>query len=81
MCVKPFAQRKGLGSKLVQLGFDRARVAGIPLTVCAEAPSIPFFTAIGFKETNHVDMDLRKYAPANSGFGMFRLAGMLWNPC
>ncbi|KAJ5116131.1 hypothetical protein N7456_000479 [Penicillium angulare] len=79
MCVKPFAQRHGIGSKLVQLGFDRARAAGIPLFVCAEAPSIPFFTALGFKETEHVDIELRKYAPDNSGFGIFRLAGMIWH--
>ncbi|KAJ5288784.1 hypothetical protein N7478_001814 [Penicillium angulare] len=79
MCVKPFAQRHGIGSKLVHIALDRARVAGIPLFVCAEAPSIPFFTALGFKETGHVDIDLRKYAPDNSGFGIFRLAGMIWH--
>ncbi|KAJ5621561.1 hypothetical protein N7528_006344 [Penicillium herquei] len=80
MCVKPTAQRNGVGSKLVQLGIDRAKAGGVPLTVCAEAPSIPFFTSLGFVETKHVDMDLRKYAPDNSGFGIFRLAGMIWRP-
>ncbi|KAJ5707570.1 hypothetical protein N7488_007371 [Penicillium malachiteum] len=80
MCVKPTTQRHGVGSKLVQLGIDRAKAGGVPLTVCAEAPSIPFFTSLGFVEMKHVDMDLRKYAPDNSGFGIFRLAGMIWRP-
>ncbi|KAJ6114492.1 hypothetical protein N7486_000270 [Penicillium sp. IBT 16267x] len=80
MCVKPSVQRHGVGSKLVQLGVDRAKAQGVPLVVCAEAPSIPFFDKLGFKETMHVDIDLRKYAPANSGFGNFRLAGLVWHP-
>ncbi|KAJ6016219.1 hypothetical protein N7540_010810 [Penicillium herquei] len=80
MCVKPTAQRQGIGSRLVQLGFDRAKAHGIPLKVCAEAPSIPFFNSLGFVETRHVDIDLREYAPDNSGFGTFRLAGMIWRP-
>lgn len=80
MCVKPSVQRHGVGSKLVQLGFDRAKAEGVPLAVCAEAPSIPFFDKLGFKETVHFDIDLRKYATANSGFGMFRLAGLMWHP-
>lgn len=80
MCVKPSVQRHGVGSKLVQLGFDRAKAEGIPLAVCAEAPSIPFFDKLEFRETVHFDIDLRKYATANSGFGVFRLAGMMWHP-
>lgn len=80
MCVKPSAQRHGIGSSLVQLAFDRAKAQGIPVNVCAEAPSIPFFDSIGFKETKHVDIDLRNYAAENSGFGVFRLSGMIWHP-
>ncbi|KAJ5120166.1 hypothetical protein N7448_010835 [Penicillium atrosanguineum] len=80
MCVKPSCQRNGIGSKLVQLGFDRAKAEGIPLAVCAEAPAYGFFVKLGFKDTTHCDMDLRRYAPANSGFGIFRLSGMIWRP-
>ncbi|KAJ5917887.1 hypothetical protein N7454_010262 [Penicillium verhagenii] len=79
ICVKPAFQRRGVGSTLIQLGVDRAKAEDISLAVCAEAPSIPFFEKLGFKETVHVDMELRKYAPANSGFGIFRLAGMIWH--
>lgn len=80
MCVKPFCQRHGIGSELVQLGFDRAKAEGIPLAVCAEAPAYEFFVKLGFKDTIHCDIDLQKYAPANSGFGVFRLSGMVWRP-
>jgi predicted N-acetyltransferase YhbS len=80
MCVKPSHQRKGIGSKLVQLGFDRAHAEGIPLTICAEAPAYEFFNKLGFEDMTHYDIDLRKYAPANSGFGIFRLTGMVWRP-
>lgn len=80
MCVKPSFQRNGIGSKLVQLGSHRARAEGIPLVVCAEAPAYEFFVKLGFQDTRHCDIDLRKYAPANSGFGVFRLSGMIWRP-
>lgn len=80
MCVEPSRQRQGVGSSLLQLGFDRARAEGIPLAVSVEAPAYGFFDKLRFKETKHVDIDLRKYAPANSGFGVFRLTGMIWEP-
>lgn len=80
MCVEPSYQRQGVGSRLIQLGFDRARAEGLPLAIAAEAPAYGFFDTLGFKETRHVDIDLRKYAPANSGFGIFRLTGMIWTP-
>jgi predicted N-acetyltransferase YhbS len=80
MCVEPSYQRQGVGSSLLQLGFDRARAEGLPLVVTAEAPAYGFFDTLGFKETRHVDIDLRKYAPPYSGFGIFRLTGMVWKP-
>ncbi|KAL1857233.1 hypothetical protein Plec18167_004711 [Paecilomyces lecythidis] len=78
MCVEPSYQRQGVGSSLLQLGFDRARAEGLPLVVAGEAPAYGFFDTVGFKETRHIDIDLRKYTPANSGFGNFRLTGMIW---
>ncbi|OJJ96420.1 hypothetical protein ASPACDRAFT_63354 [Aspergillus aculeatus ATCC 16872] len=80
MCVEPSYQRQGVGSRLLQLGFDRARAESLPLAVTAEAPAYGFFETLGFRETKHVDIDLRKYASANSGFGIFRLTGMMWRP-
>ncbi|KAJ6178164.1 hypothetical protein N7519_008625 [Penicillium mononematosum] len=80
LCVEPSYQRQGVGSSLLQLGFDRARAQAIPLATAAEAPAYGFFDKLGFKETRHVDIDLRKYAPENSGFGIFRLTGIIWKP-
>lgn len=78
MSVKPSCQIQGIGSKLIQLGLDRSKDDGTLLHVCAEAPAYEFFAKMGFKTTKHFDIDLRKYASANSGFGIFRLSGMMW---
>ena len=80
MCVRPSKQGYGIGSQLMQLGFDRAKVEGIPFAICAEAPAYGFFAKLGFKDLRHQDIDLRKYASAFSGFGVFRLSGMIWRP-
>lgn len=80
MCVEPSHQRQGVGSSLLQIALDKSKAAGIPLAVSAEAPAYGFFEKLKFRETTHVDIDLRKYAPANSGFGVFRLTGMILEP-
>lgn len=80
ICVKPSLQGHGIGAKLVQIGFDKAKDDNIPFALCAEAPAHDFYVKLGFKETKHTDIDLAKYAPANSGFGVFRLTGMIWYP-
>ncbi|KAJ5965712.1 hypothetical protein N7481_012426 [Penicillium waksmanii] len=80
ICVEPRFQRHGVGAKLIQLGFDRARAENIPFALCAEAPAHGFYVNLGFQETKRADIDLSKYAPAYSGFGVFRLTGMIWYP-
>lgn len=80
MCVRPSKQRHGVGFQLMQLGFDRAKAEGIPFAICAEAPAYGFFAKLGFKDLRHQDIDLRKYTSAYSGFGVFRLSGMIWRP-
>jgi hypothetical protein len=64
----------------VQVCFDNAKAEGLPLVVCSEPEAHDFFLALGFKDTRHFDIDLSKWAPAYSGFGMFRLFGMIWSP-
>jgi hypothetical protein len=59
--------------------FDRAKAEGVPLALCSEPAAYDFFVKLGFRDTRHVDIDLSKWAPAYSGFGMFRLAGMIWS--
>lgn len=80
ICVEPRFQKHGIGAKLIQLGFDRAKVENIPFVLCAEAPAHGFYIKLGFEETEHADIDLAKHAPAYSGFGVFRLTGMIWYP-
>lgn len=71
---------KGLGSQLMQRGFAEARAAGLPLCVCSEPAPRSFFDRSGFSEVVHADMDLSAWAPPYTGFGVFRLAGMVWRP-
>jgi predicted N-acetyltransferase YhbS len=75
--VKPTYRRKGIGSQLVRIAVDKAAEAGIPFSVCSEPAAHDFFLKLGFKDTVHGDIDLRKWAPENSGFGNFRLYGMV----
>ncbi|KAF2135232.1 uncharacterized protein K452DRAFT_293378 [Aplosporella prunicola CBS 121167] len=77
--VKPSARGKGIGSRLMAEAFERAKTAGVLLTVSTEPAAYAFFAKLGFKETNHAEFDLSKWAPPYSGFGAFRLANMAWN--
>ncbi|PPJ55468.1 hypothetical protein CBER1_08018 [Cercospora berteroae] len=68
---------KGLGSRLLQRGLAEVRAAGVPLCVCSEPAARPFFDKFGFVEVVHADMDLSVWAPPHTGFGVFRLTGMV----
>ncbi len=70
----------GIGSRLVQICFDRAKAEELPIVVSSEPAAYDFFIKLGFRETKHVDMDLSKWASRYSGFGVFRPAGMIWSP-
>lgn len=61
--IEPRCQRQGTGSKLIHLGLQRAIEESIPHDR-AEAPAYDVFVKMGFKDTMHFDIDLRKYAPA-----------------
>ncbi|KAA8644997.1 GNAT family N-acetyltransferase [Aspergillus tanneri] len=80
MCVKQSSRRRGIGSALVQRCFERAKSEGLPVAVCAEPAAYEFYVNSGFKETKYADTDLARFAPAYSGYGMFRLTGMIWYP-
>ena len=80
IAVRPSHRRQGIGRQLVQICFDRAKAEGLPLAVSSEPAAYDFFVNLGFKDTKHADFDLSKFAPANSGFGIFRLSGMIWSP-
>ncbi|KAL2672823.1 hypothetical protein Neosp_013539 [[Neocosmospora] mangrovei] len=75
--VKPSHRQKGIGSLLLQEAFSRADAAQVPLALCSEPAAYTFYKNRGFQDTKHVDIDLRLWAPPYTGFGIFRLSGMI----
>jgi N-acetylglutamate synthase-like GNAT family acetyltransferase len=60
--------------------IDKAKTLNIPVALSSEPQVYSFFKKWGFEDTKHVDVDLAKWAPPYSGFGIFRLAGLIWYP-
>jgi len=75
--VLPDHRRKGLGSKLVKMCIEKAKSEALPLVVLSEPEAHGFCLKLGFEDTQQADIDLRKWAPELSGFGMFRVWGMV----
>ncbi|KAL2863198.1 GNAT family N-acetyltransferase [Aspergillus lucknowensis] len=78
--VKPEHRGCGIGIRLMELVFSKAEALGLPVALSSEPQVYDFFIKRGFKDTKYVDFDLAKWAPPYSGFGMFRLAGLIWYP-
>ncbi|KAE8450110.1 hypothetical protein EG329_006891 [Mollisiaceae sp. DMI_Dod_QoI] len=75
--VKYSSRNRGVGTMLVQYCLKKAKEAGEPLYIASEPQAHKFFLGRGFKDTIHSDIDLSKYSPEHSGFGIFRLQGMI----
>lgn len=78
--MKPEYRHRGIGKNLMDYVFNQARSAGVPVAVNAEPQIYEFFKRYDFHDTKHVDFDLAQWAPPYSGFGIFRLAGLIWQP-
>ncbi|KAL4907942.1 hypothetical protein BDW74DRAFT_148274 [Aspergillus multicolor] len=78
--VDPAYRHRGIGRGLIQHVLTKAKAAGVPVAVSSEPQSYEFFTRLGFEEVKSVDMDLAQWAPPYSGFGLFKLRSMIWNP-
>ncbi|KAI1173415.1 hypothetical protein F4777DRAFT_580995 [Nemania sp. FL0916] len=76
--VEPSSRGQGIGSWLFQIARDAATTAGLPFTICAEPDHHDFFVKRGFKDVKSVDIDLNKWAAPLSGYGVFRLARMVF---
>ncbi|KAH8669757.1 hypothetical protein BGZ60DRAFT_451086 [Tricladium varicosporioides] len=74
--VKISHRRQGIGAQLIHYAIERAEKAGVPLSVCSEPAAHQFFLKQGLKDITHADIDLRKWVPELSGFGIFRMFGM-----
>ncbi|KAL3461728.1 acyl-CoA N-acyltransferase [Aspergillus heterothallicus] len=79
--VHPSHRGRGIGTALMNYVFEKAKALGIPITISSEPQVHKFFKKHGFQDTKrNVDFELEKWAPPFSGFGTFRLAGMIWYP-
>lgn len=75
--VKHTHRRRGIGSQLMELCLAKAKADGLPLVAKVEPGAYEFFSKHGFQDTKHGDIDLTKFSPPYTGFGLFRLAGMV----
>lgn len=75
--VKPSHRQKGIGALLLEEAVRRAHADRVPLALCSEPAPYSFYKNRGFEDTKHVDIDLRLWAPPNTGFGIFRFSGMI----
>lgn len=62
---------------MIKAAAEKAEAMGLPLVACSEPAAVPFYAACGFKETAHGDIDLAQFAMPMTGFGIFRLTGVI----
>ncbi|CVK93481.1 uncharacterized protein FMAN_02867 [Fusarium mangiferae] len=78
--VKPSHRKQGIGALLMREAFSRTEAEGVVLYLCSEPAAHDFYRKRGFQDIIHADIDLSKWAPPYSGFGLFRWTGMTWTP-
>lgn len=61
----------------MQSAIEKSKQEGIPLAAHAEPAAYQFFKSLGFKDTIRAEFDLAQFAPPHSGFGSFRLQGII----
>lgn len=66
-------RKKGIGSRLMRMCIERVKAEGLPLMLCSDPTAHEFYLKRGFTDTKHADLDLAKWAPEYSGFGVFKL--------
>ncbi|KAI0965947.1 hypothetical protein F4678DRAFT_451277 [Xylaria arbuscula] len=75
--VEPSSRRQGIGSWLFQIAQEAALAQNLPLTLFSEPNHHDFFVNRGFGDVKKVDIDLREWAAALSGYGVFRVTRMV----
>lgn len=75
--VKRCYRGHGVGSRLLKQCTDKARHLQLPVIVHAEPAARGFFDHHSLQDFAHGDIDLSQYSPPHSGFGLFRLTGMI----
>lgn len=79
MIVKPEHRGQGLGQSMLFHVVNKAKSEGVPVALVSEPQAYGYWEKKGFKDTKHRDIDLAQWAPPYSGFGTFRLFGMVLN--
>ncbi|KAI1267268.1 hypothetical protein F5Y18DRAFT_415965 [Xylariaceae sp. FL1019] len=75
--VEPSSRGKGIGSELVEIAHNVAKETNLPFSICAEPNFHGFFVNRGFRDVNHVDIDLTQWSAPSSGYGAFRISRMV----
>ncbi|KAI0416338.1 hypothetical protein F5X98DRAFT_344189 [Xylaria grammica] len=74
--VEPSSRGLGIGSWLLGIAQGAATEAKLPFSLCSEPTHHGFFVSRGLRDLKTVDVDLRKWAPPASGYGIFRMSRM-----
>lgn len=77
--VAPEHRGQGLGQSMLSHVVNKAKSEGLPVVLVSEPQAYGYWVKKGFKDTKHLDIDLEQWAAPYSGFGTFRLSGMVLN--
>jgi ribosomal protein S18 acetylase RimI-like enzyme len=84
LSTSPACQGRGIGSKLVQWGTDRADAEGLLCWIHASPASYRLYERAGFREVGRSDYDLDEWAPGgkggNRGWGRYTFRYMVRQP-
>jgi GNAT superfamily N-acetyltransferase len=71
--VRPEFQRKGLGSRLVKWGVEKADEIGLPAYTEGSTKGMQLYLSYGFKEVDRVTVDLEKWGGSKGEFHSYGL--------
>ena len=81
VAVHPSRQGHYVGESLVQFGMDEARDRQVPCYLEATPAGFPVYQKLGWNQVDSdVDIDLRKYAGNDTGYGIYTFRSMLVLP-
>ena len=78
--VLPAFQRMGIGSKLLQYGFEILGANTVPIWLVTQMRGRAMYLKFGFEDVDVIDSDLSEYAGPYQGFGVHRNICMIRQP-
>ena len=61
----------------MKFAIEKAKEAGVPLSLISVPAAHQFYEKLGFKDTTHVNVDLSKWGAPHSGYGIWRAYAMM----